>query len=162
MGRLGGVIRAQEWASGEINHALFMVAYCDDGTYVYPAKKTGRSCSSIGLSNSGAPPMGTRFQLDYTDAEIDALPVPRWKKTLLRAMAHYGLVFTDTGSGSWAIQAESGSTYTSFGYEDELVKFARGQSGVTAYGGGYVFNINDGVDWSRLRAIDPCVSARTC
>jgi len=162
-GRIAGVIRAQELAAGEINHALYMVVHCDSGSHVYPAhNNSGRDCSSVGESNSGAPPLGTRFQLNYSDAEIDALAVPAWKKTILRAMAHYGLFFTDTGSGSWAIQAESGSTYTSFGYEDELVKFARTQPEVTSYKGRYLFNVNDGVDWSRLRVIDPCVTKGTC
>jgi hypothetical protein len=161
-GRIAGVIRAQELAAGEINHALMMVISCDSGSYVYPATKTGRECSDVGLSNSGAPPMGTRFQLNYSDAEIDALAVPAWKKTILRAMAHYGLFFTDTGSGSWAIQAESGSTYTSFGYEDELVRFARTQPGVASHNGRYLFDVNGGVDWSRLRVIDPCVTKGTC
>jgi hypothetical protein len=162
-GRIAGVIRAQELAGGEINHALLMVVYCDSGSHVYPAhNNSGRDCSDIGLSNSGAPPLGTRFQLNYSDAEIDALAAPPWKKTILRAMAHYGLYFTDTGSGSWAIQAESGSTYTSFGYEDELVKFARIQPGVTSHNGTYNFDLHDGVDWSRLRAIDPCVTNSSC
>lgn len=161
-GRLGGIIRAQELEAGSIEHALYMVAYCDSGRYVYPAMKTGRSCSSIGLSNADAPPMGTRFQLAMSEPQIDALAVPAWKKTILRAMARYGLYFGDTGSGSWAIQTESGSSYTSFGHEDRLVTFAK-QAGVPAYDGKHVFNIRDGVDWSRyLRVVDPCVSQGTC
>jgi len=161
-GRLGGIIRAQELEVGEINHALYMVAFCDSGEYVYPAMKTGRACSWIGKSNKDAPPLGSRFQLDMSDAQIEALPVPSWKKTILRAMAHYGLYMGDTGSGSWAIQAESGSSYTSFGYEDPLVTFARSQN-VPTWNGRHVMNMNDGVDWQRhLRLIDPCVTQQTC
>jgi len=161
-GRLAGIIRAPELEVGEINHALYMVASCDSGEFVYPAMKTGRSCSSIGRSNQDAPPLGSRFQLDMSDAQIAALAVPAWKKTVLRAMAHYGLYMGDTGSGSWAIQAESGSSYTSFGYEDPLVTFARDQD-VPAWNGRRVFDMADGVDWQRhLRLIDPCVTQRTC
>jgi hypothetical protein len=158
-GNLAGIIRAQELEAGEINHAIFMVAKCDSGEYVYPAGKVGRQCSDIGLSNADAPPMGARFQLDMSDAEIDALAVPAWKKTILRAMARYGMILGDTGSGSWAIQAESGSTYTSFGYEDRLVAFAK-QVGVPLYNGRYVFNLRDGVDWrSRLRVVHPTLES---
>lgn len=161
-GRLGGIIRAQELAAGKINHALYLVAFCDSGRYVYPAGKAGRSCSGIGQSDAGAPPMGTRFQLDMSDAEIQALAVPTWKKTIITAMARYGLYLGDTGSGSSAIQAESGATYTSFGYEDRLVTFAKSQPGVSRYKGRYIFDIAEGVDWSRLRVIDPCVARGSC
>jgi len=157
-GNLAGIIRAQEMERGEINHALFMVIKCDSGSYVYPAKKTGAKCAD----GTDAPPMGTRLKLDMTDAEINSLSVPAWKKTIFRAMANYGLIFGDTGSGSWAIQAESGSTYTSFGKEDALKTYGE-KVGVPTYEGKPVFNIKDGVDWSsRLKVVDPCVSQRTC
>lgn len=161
-GRLGGIIRAQELEAGEINHALYMIASCDSGEHVYPAMKSGRECSWIGESNKDAPALGSRFQLDMSDAEIEALGVPSWKKTILRAMARYGLYMGDTGSGSWAIQAESGASYTSFGYEDPLVTFARREN-VPAGNGTHVLNMNAGVDWQRhLRLIDPCVAEGTC
>jgi hypothetical protein len=157
-----GIIRAQELAAGQINHALFMVIKCDSASFVYPATKTGRSCSSIGQSNSDAPPMGSRLQLNMSAAQIDALAVPPWKKTVLKAMATYGMYFGDTGGGAWGIQAESGSTYTSFGKEDAMVTFAR-NNGVPTYNGKYVFNIRDDVDWARhLRVIAPCTTQRTC
>jgi hypothetical protein len=161
-GNLAGIIRAPELASGQIRHALFMVVKCDSGAYVYPATKSGRACTSAGLTITGAPPMGARFQLNMTDAEIGALKVPDWKKTILRAMAIYGMYFGDTGGGSWGVQAESGATYTSFGFEDRLVTFAKAAR-VPIYNGRYVFNLRDGVDYAgRLRVIDPCVSQRTC
>lgn len=160
-GNLAGIIRAQELAAGEIRHAIFMVVKCDSGQYVYPAQKAGRRCSDIGLSDTYAPPMGARFQLNMTDAEINALAVPSWKKTILRAMARYGAIMGDTGSGSFAIQAESGSTYTSFGHEDKLVAFARG-AGVPLSNGKYVFNLRDGVNWAqRLRVVYPTLETAT-
>lgn len=159
VGNLAGIIRAQELEAGEIKHAIFMVVKCDSGEYVYPAGKAGRRCSDIGLSNVDAPPMGARFQLRMSDAEIDALSVPAWKKTIFRAMARYGMIMGDTGSGSWAIQAESGSTYTSFGYEDRLVTYAR-SVGAPFYNGRYIFNVRDGVDWaSRLRVVHPALES---
>ena len=153
-----GIIRAQELAAGQINHALFMVINCSSGSYVYPALGSGRACAST----SEAPPMGSRLQLNMSAAQIDALAVPAWKKTILKAMATYGMYFGDTGGGAWGIQAESGSTYTSFGKEDAMVTFAR-NNGVPTYNGNYVFNIRDGVDWAKyLRLIPPCTTQGTC
>jgi hypothetical protein len=161
-GNLAGIIRASELAAGHIDHALFMVASCDAGRYVYPAEKSGLPCSAIGLPNRGAPPMGMRMQLAMTARQIGALPVPEWKKTILRAMAAYGLILGDTGGSSWGIQVESGSTYTSFGAPDPLVSFARA-NGWTAEEGRYVGKLASGVDWARhLRVVAPCVSKRSC
>nr|MDQ5808996.1 NUDIX domain-containing protein [Actinomycetota bacterium] len=160
-GNLAGIIRAQEMDTARIAHALFMNARCDSGTYVYPAKKNGRACSAIGESNSDAPPMGARFQLAMSPEQIEALAVPRWKKTILHAMAEYGMYMGDTG-GDWGVSFESGSTYTSFGVEDEMVRFAR-ENGVPFNNGHYVFNLREGVDWGRyLRVVDPCVAQATC
>jgi hypothetical protein len=159
-GNLAGIIRAQELAAGVIPHALFTVIKCGSTSprFVYPATKGGTYCSDT----TSAPPMGSHLWLAMTDEQIEALAVPRWKKTVLHAMADYGMIMGDTGSGSWAIQAESGSTYTSFGYEDELVKFARA-NGWSAYNGRYSGNLRDGVDWARyLRVLDPCVSQGAC
>ena len=158
-GNLAGIIRAQELAAGEINHALFMVIQCSSGKTVYPA--TGGAGSRC-TNPAGAPPMGARFQLDMSDAEIGSLRVPAWKKTILRAMARYGMYFGDTGSGGWGLQMESGASYTSFGFEDALVTFAR-SAGVPGSGGDYVFDVGAGIDWrSRLRVIDPCEARGDC
>ena len=158
-GNLAGIIRAQELAAGEIDHALLMVVKCDAGRYVYPAAGRGSRCADT----YNALPMGARLQLNMTSSQIDALPVPGWKKTILRAMATYGMYFGDTGGGgAWEIQAESGSTYTSFGHADQMVEVAR-DYGVPSHSGRYVFDIGDGVDWARyLRVIDPCSTQGTC
>ena len=91
-GSLAGIIRAEEMRRGRIDHALFMLVRCDSGRKVYPARGLGLPCDS----SAGAPSQGTRFQLDLSPAEIDALGVPEWKKTILRAMADYGLYVGDT------------------------------------------------------------------
>ncbi len=158
-GLQAGIIRAQELEAGRIGHALFMVVPCVAHGFVYPAEAAASACSNT----ANAAVTGMRFQLDCSDAEIDALPVPPWKKTILRALAHYGAFVGDTGGSSFGFQFESGSTYTSFGLPDEMVKFAQTQTGVTHTGGGqYIFNLSGGVDWSRLRVIDPCVTEHTC
>jgi hypothetical protein len=155
-GNLAGRIRAAELEAGEINHALVMVVRCTSGRYVWPAAKTDSRCSNP----TDAPPMGARFQLDMSDAQIDALSVPSWKKTILRAAAHYGAYVGDSTSSPWSLASfESGTTYTSFGVADPMVAFAR-RVGIKPTGGGvYVFDIAHGVDWQRrLRVIDPSVT----
>jgi hypothetical protein len=158
-GNLAGIIRAPELREGEIPHALFMVIECSSGRTVFPATGgAGSRCSN----SADAAPMGARFQLDMSGGEIDALHVPGWKKTILRAMARYGMYFGDTGSGGWGIQMESGATYTSFGLPDALAMFARA-AGAPRYGNDYVFDIGNGIDWrSRLRVIDPCEARGDC
>jgi hypothetical protein len=157
-GNLAGIIRAQEMQAGRIDHALFMVINCDAGAYVYPALKAGRACAD----RTSAAPMGSRFQLNMSSAEIEALAVPAWKKTILHAMAEYGMYFGDTGGGGFGLQFESGSTYTSFGYQDAMVTFAA-QNGVPLYQGKYIFDLKTGVDYAnRLRVLDPCSAQGTC
>jgi len=138
-GLAAGQIRASELAAGEIDHALFMVVYCTNGTSVYPAvsNSTGRSCSSIGLSNTGAPAMGQHFYLKMSDSGIAALPVQQWKKTILYAMAHYGMYVGDTGGDSWGVEAESADQYITSGQADPWI--ATGQKvGATSYSSGGV------------------------
>jgi hypothetical protein len=77
-------------------------------------------------------------------------------------MARYGMYFGDTGSGGWGLQMESGASYTSFGFEDALVTFAR-SAGVPGGDGQHVFDVGAGIDWrSRLRVIDPCEARGDC
>lgn len=156
-GLSAGIIRAEEIAAGKIDHALFMVVRCTSGK-VYPALGGGSQCAD----GTDAPAGGMRFQLAYTEAEIEALKVPRWKKTILHALRTYGAYVGDTGGGGFNFQFESGSTYTSFGEGDRLVEWAATQPGVTPYKGKYVFDLAAGVDWSRMRVVDPCVSRGGC
>ena len=155
-GLYAGQIRGEEMQAGQINHALFMTVYCSNDGRVEPAGSSkGRPCSSVGLSNANAPAMGQHFYLAMSDAEIAALPDPAWQKTILRAMAHYGLYVGDTGGSSWAIQPLSGSTYTSFGNTDPWVTFAQ-QAGVPSSNGIYSFDLSGAVDWaSKLKVLTP-------
>jgi len=168
-GLAAGVIRPEELAAGQINHALFMVVKCTNGTSVWPAgSNSGRSCSSIGLSDAGAPAMGQHFYLDLTDAQIAALPQPPWSKTILRAMAHYGLFVGDTGTTGWGIGIESGASYTSFGRPDPWALLGKrfrvpsrvGPPGKRRY---YEFNLSRAVNWaSNLKVVRACVASLLC
>lgn len=174
-GNLAGIVRAPELAAGRIDHALFVVVRCTSGdgsfhfgvrrphdrnqsAFVYPATHGGSRCPA---SERGAPPMGARLQLAMSGAEIDALGLPEWKRAILHALARYGGYVGDTGGPGFAIQLESGSTYTAFGYADPLLGFAAQSGGETdgsvqEYEGRYLFDIASGVDWaSRLRVVTP-------
>jgi hypothetical protein len=162
-GTAAGALRAEELEAGTINHALAISVHCDSGTFVFPASQVSDSCASLGLPDADAPAIGTRFQFAMTPAQIDALDVPTYRKTLLQAMARYGMYVADTG-GSWGIVKQSALVTTSFGLDDRWLSFAQ------AVGAPYwepdhryAINIRDGVDWGRyLRVIDPCVTERTC
>jgi hypothetical protein len=162
-GTLAGALRPEELEAGQINHALAISVRCDSGRFVYPASDSSTPCADEGLSNSDAPAVGTRFQLAMTPAQIDALAVPAYRKTVLRAMARYGMYVADTG-GSWGIITESALVTTSFGLEDRWVRLARSVGApYWAPDHRYAIDIRDGVDWARyLRVIDPCVMRRTC
>jgi len=159
-GLLAGLIRFPEIQAGKIDHALFMSVKCDRGGKVFPSNGHGSPCND----GSTPPPMGSRFFLDMSEAEIDALDQPYWRKAILRAMAKYGMFVGDTGASPWAVAIESGSTYTSFGMEDPWVAWAKQQEGVAEWRGKYYVDLGgEGIDFAkRLRVAAPCVSERTC
>jgi hypothetical protein len=152
--------------AGVIDHALFAAVKCTSNTSVYPAQPgtTGNDCQDFGLSNTDAPAMGARVQLNMSDAEIDALPVPQYRKVILRALARYGFIIGDTngGNATWGVQGESGASYTSFGLADPWAAVAQSAGLAPFNGSAYAFDISTGVDWTRLRVLDACVSQGNC
>ena len=169
-GLAAGVIRPAELETGEIDHALVISVKCTNGTSVRPAGTgTGRPCTQLGLPNAGAPPMGSHFYLDMTEAEIAAADVTEWERTIMTAMARYGAFIEDTGAdyNGWAIKVESGTSYTAFGQPDPWVELGKKYNLPNFHRNGigqlYVFDLQDTVDWKREFAVaDPCVSAGTC
>ncbi|MCW2968838.1 MAG: hypothetical protein JWM71_2610, partial [Solirubrobacteraceae bacterium] len=162
-GGMAGGIRAEELLAGKIDHALIIAVDCDSDRSVYPATGLGRACSSIGLSNTNAPAMGQRFRFNMPAAQIDALSVPDYEKTILKAFSQYGAYVSDTG-GSWAFDTESGQVYVSYGVADQWAVYAR-KIGATYYAPDhrYVLPLQSGVDWARyLQVLDPCTASATC
>ena len=162
---LGGRIRYQEMAAGRIDHALFAASSQIAYTWVYPAEK------SDGGDNprQDYPPMGERFQLDpsyMTDQRLATYPP--WKRAVLKAIRDYGFFLGDSTSKSLAvIPIESGTSYTSFGLPDPWVRYAKTNGLPPSYDSQihrtvYTFDLASGVDWSKLRAIDPCVTSKDC
>jgi hypothetical protein len=161
-GLAAGLIRGDQLAAGEINHALFVHVRCTSGRSVYPAAPgtTGSVCSDT----TNAPPLGARLWLAMSNAQIAALAVPEWKKTVLRALHRYGGYVGDTTGGhvSWGLQTISGSTYTSFGEADPMVGLAH-RLKLGKWSGKYYLDVDSGVEWSRyLRVLDPCVGQVSC
>jgi hypothetical protein len=166
---LAGVIRPEELAAGRIAHALFIVLRCTGsgagfgngvrqsssrwtGGFVYPAQAGAGSC---GRQDANLPPLGARFQLAMSSAQIAALHAPAWKRAILTALARYGGYAGDTGGPGFAVAMQSSATYTSFGAPDRLVQVAEG-AGVAPSHGRYALDLADGVDWQRyLRIVAP-------
>lgn len=121
---LAGRLRIEELVGPQpINHALFITVPCHDGTFVEPANKpASHDCTKeklpdgTPLSKENAPPLGARLRLNMTPQEIDALPIPDWKRKIVRAMRDYGAFVGDTGNNFYfSIEMESGNQYTSMG-----------------------------------------------
>ncbi len=161
-GLFSGQIRAVELMAGAINHAIAIDTKCTNGTHVYPATGNALTCGG-----ANEPADGQFFQLTYTDAEIDALPVPAWKKVVLHAMHQYGFYVDDTFGGdqhSFALHFESDKMYQAFGFEDPFVTYARAHVGqdITGSGSTYYYQLAPGVDWSRIQVVKPCSIQGTC
>jgi hypothetical protein len=166
-GSLAGVIRPVEFAAGHINHALFIVLKCTSSntsfgygekthagtsSYVYPAADGGQPCPA---DETNAPPMGAHIMLEMSNAQIQALPIPPWRKTVLTALAEYGGYVGDTGGAGFGFQIESSGSYTALGLGDPLVKYAQ-HVGLPAWQGRYVFEMAGGVEWEKyLRVLLP-------
>jgi hypothetical protein len=168
-GNAGGIIRFQELAAGRIDHALFVMVGCSNGSYVFPARGRAALCADP----ANAPASGQWLRLDLTPEQIDALPVSGWQKTIFKAFAKYGGVVADTGGNeSFGFELESPMTYQSFGVENPWISWAAAERAKpnsnivlsTSTGTNrYKLDVGAGVDWaSHLQVIDPCVIQRTC
>jgi hypothetical protein len=160
---LAGRVRYQELAAGRIDHALFATTNHLRTGYSYPAKQGSTNNPSLG---SDWPQNGTRLQLDPSYATDEWLArFPAWKQAVLRALRDYGAYFgDDTASPLTFTSFESGTGYTALGVADPFKKYAQDHVGqeISESGGIYYFNLRDGVDWSKLRVVDPCVAQKTC
>lgn len=144
-----GQVRGPELKAGVINHALVVAVKDVKPSYVYPASHTDGSSNE-----AAAPAMGQHFYLDYSDAEIAALPVLPWKKAILTALAHYGFYIGDSGNYTLSFIWEGSLMYAHSGKTEPFVEIGKEQ-GVPESGGSDTFKLSEGLDWTRLRAIAP-------
>jgi len=87
------LVRYDEVAAGQINHAISMTGSPTGNIYIWPAS---HSASSV----SAAPPMGTRFRLK---ASYDISGLGPQAQVVAQALKIYGAILTDNGA-SWHLQ----------------------------------------------------------
>ncbi len=98
---LPGLIRYDEVAAGEIAHAVRFTAQLTQRAYVWPARHYASS-----NTNPNVPPMGLRFRLKASFAEVRTPALSAHAITIVRALKKYGMMLADNGS-NWYI---SGAT----------------------------------------------------
>lgn len=91
---LPGLVRYDEVASGEINHAIRFTAPQTRRAYLWPARHYASSRNGVEY-----PPMGQRFRLK---ADYDISEFSPEVQVILRAMKKYGIILADNGS-AWYI-----------------------------------------------------------
>src|SRR5437667_460142 len=97
----GGIVRPEEIAQGNIDHAPFFTTPYTRRDYIAcPATHTdGRT------DDAAAIPEGARIQLDPAFS-VDTQPWPRWEKVIAHALQKYGAFLGDTGDSlSFAAEA---------------------------------------------------------
>ena len=99
---LGGLIRPEEIHAGRIEHALVFATPVRGYYHVNPATHHGGNLTP----NYGAITEGHHLKLDMSETEINALQVAAWNKTVLIALAEFGMLFRD-GGGGFSILAEN-------------------------------------------------------
>jgi hypothetical protein len=91
---LPGLVRYDEVAAGEINHAIRFTAQNTQDDYLWPARH-----SASDNTGTNYPPMGLRLRLK---AGYDISGFSTETQVILQAMKTYGLILADNGS-SWYI-----------------------------------------------------------
>jgi hypothetical protein len=87
---LAGLLRRDEVAGGEVDHAIRITAARTDRSYVWPARHQAGAASDPDL-----PPMGARFRLK---GDFDLSRFRPDTQVVLRAMQRYGVIVADNGS----------------------------------------------------------------
>jgi hypothetical protein len=89
-----GLLRYDEVAGGEVDHAIRMTASCTSDAFLWPARH------QAGTGRRRCPPMGARFRLR---AGFDASSFGADARVVITAMKRYGLIVADNGS-DWYFQ----------------------------------------------------------
>ena len=97
---LPGLVRYEDVAAGEIEHAIRMTASGTQNTYVWPASH------HAGVSGTTRPPMGQRFRLKASYVIPATFSIE--SQRILRALKKYGAIIADNGSNFFI----SGTTST--------------------------------------------------
>jgi hypothetical protein len=100
---LPGLVRYDEVAAGEIDHAIRLTVPRTRNTYLWPARHYASS-----LTDPKYPPMGQRFRLKATK-DISSFPADA--QVILRALKKYGMIIADNGS-QWYITGAPDSRWS--------------------------------------------------
>jgi hypothetical protein len=163
-GNLAGIIRAPEFASGHIDHALTIAVPCVSGT-AWPATGRAYECDQHGMSSSNRLELGSRVQLEISDAELARLPT--WQRGIARALRDYGAYVNDTTGqeDQWGPSLEAAATYMDFGRPDPAASVGPSDDTGDYNHNGYRetwFYLSKRIDWSNLRVLAPCDPAAGC
>ncbi|MDQ1489064.1 MAG: hypothetical protein QOJ23_1578 [Actinomycetota bacterium] len=87
---LPGLLRREEVAAGDVDHAIRLTAAQTDKSFLWPARHQAGSAA-----NPSLPPMGAWFRLK---AGFDLSPFRPDTQVVLRGMQRHGLILADNGS----------------------------------------------------------------
>jgi hypothetical protein len=110
-----GLVRFDEVAAGEIDHAIRFTVACTTNRYVWPARH------QAGVADRRCPPMGARFRLK---GGFDITSFTPRARAVLRAMKRYGMIIADNGS-DWYFQGTVDGGWTN-GLLDQLKRVPAG------------------------------------
>jgi hypothetical protein len=108
---MAGLLRYDEVAAGEVDHAIRLTASCTHDAYIWPARH------EAGTKDRRCPPMGARFRLK---AAFDASGFSPAARVVIKAMKRYGLIVADNGS-DWYFQGTVDPRWT-YAFVDQLKK----------------------------------------
>lgn len=86
---LPGLVRYEEVAAGEINHALRFTIPHTQAAYIWPARHKASH-----ITDTGVAPMGQRFRLR---ADYDISGFSKSNQVILTALKKYGMILADNG-----------------------------------------------------------------
>jgi hypothetical protein len=163
----GGLLRPAELMAGRINHALVITVPCTNAYgasvgFTWPASGGwGDVCGQYQAeSTDDAPPIGALFKLSMSDGQIRRSGAPRWERTIMFALAHYGAYAEDTNGpehGGLAILTQDPVSWTSIGRRNQwatAVHKFRGRHGM--------LTSRVPIPTSRLQLVAPCVPRNSC
>ncbi len=155
--RMGQITYDELVTAGEIPHALFFETRSWHGRR-YPGLLSGGGTGGL-VSDANALPMAGHMFLTYSPTEINALNVPVWKKVIARALSVYGMYSYDNGGSAHSLDWESGTPSLLATGTNKWTEWAKAQGipGHTDSSGHtiYAVDIQSGIDWSRLRVLQP-------
>jgi len=133
---LPGLIRYDEVAAGEIQHAVRFTADITRRAYVWPARHFASQVTDLNV-----PAMGQRFRLKASVSEVRTPPLSATAITILRALKKYGLMLADNGS-NWYVSGATDERWDN----DELhqLDFIRGSDFEAVDVSSLMINFNSG------------------